>query len=1149
MGNLLEAAFTWIFNTMKTGIVSICMFILDMFFNGGKLFSFSTIGSDTGAQTLAEIAKFAPTIAYFRNDVVGTGFYDAVADIMTYISLGLIVIFVFYSLVQLALASVVEMKSSVTTILARGVIATMLVFIAPGLAEWALDVGYRMLMYIFDNLLEFFAGDSSSVLAVFTNMNGVVDAATQELTVGNALGLNAAPGLLNLVISSVLLIVIAYYFIKAAFEIIQHYVLMGALVMLSPFSMAFLVSEDSQIVFRNYWKMLFTEIGLLVFNYLWIVVDLIVIIRMKNVVGCMIAFAVIRIGTQGNQLARSLGFCTSGMIGTLADSFGIAARQTMAAMGTAGRGMKAVGSSSNKLGLVKAGMMMNGQNVLSSNVAREARGNSLGGIFRSQKAANGGLDYNSSVKKSMEGCLAEGTKMGRAQAAELLNELSPEGRAQALKDLGRSPQFSGLAAQMAENGNALQLTGIDERGVSYASLDKNGNLTGTGRISNYNEGGKGSPFKAPNGETKYAIPDEQSYNKPALGSVISPQEGAKFNGHSNLENATGLNSRQLWAGLTEPNGELRPGVNPSDYQFVKRENGWERIKKGNGEGVALWKGSAASGMGGVTSVSSMGRGQTLPMSDFLKSGGSLKDVGPNQVGMFRPAGGNPAFGQSGQLGRIEGYRGQSFDGARFVGGSSGGSIAFADGTRGRVDKATADSIMASGINTGNLAGLSVDGNGMLVAPLPVDCASRVAGIAETYSGNGAQITGITAGSGGTASIDYQNSDGTMGSIGGLDAAELASAGITDEKASAGSLSIDGSGRILDSSAEGQLTGSLDDAVLRTDNSGTYIEMPDGTNYMCSDDFASQMEDLGYSDGDCLYGFSAATLYDSAGNATTGIYTPPVDEDGDYMVGTIETDGSINASTISSEPENYGIMSENGTASLMEAQDVEGSAERWSSDCFIPNRGEPVWSGSSWSALDGTEGATIPYNSVDITGAEVSSIDDMTLLRLQFAGQGDFVESYDLNGNTKTVKARVDGAMKGAISTDDITEAYRLDDDMFAVRYKSDGGEKIAYVGRGTNAREKLKADYGKCSTYEGNADWGSWTVATKEIRKGDTVPGRQEEDEYRNRAAVRTHKYYNDSDARKEVRQKTYGSKRTVKGVRILRAKQQGEDQDTMPNP
>lgn len=1153
MGNILEAAFTWIFNTMKMGVEAICVFILDLFFNEGDIFSLQTVTGSANSSivsTVSNVGRFAPTIKYFRNNVIGnnsSGLYDTIVEIMTWVSLALVIIFVFFSLAQLVMGSVIEMRSTVASILARGFVAAMLVFWAPDIAQWALDVGLEMLMYIFVGIIQYFTGNFDSLMDAFLNVDDIVSAAMLEnQSVGSILGISALPNLLNLLISSVLLIVVAYNFIKAAFEIIQHYVLMGTLVMFSPFSMAFIVSEDSQIVFRNYWKMLFTEIGLLVFNYLWLVVDLIVIANMDGVIGCIIALAVIRIGTQGNQLARSMGFCTSGMIGTLADSVSMAAMNTASVFGAAGNGMKALGSATNRMGLVRAGMMMNGQNTLSSSVAKEAQGNPLGGLFRQGMASRGGLAYNDSVKKNIEGCLTEGTRMSRAQAGKMLNDLTPEGRKAALRDLSASPKYAELAKAMEENGKKFQITDIGENGITFAGLDKNGGVAFTGQLSDYNVGGRGIPFTTPNGEQKYAILNKSDYDKPTDGSIIKPLEGEKYNGLSDLETKTGLGSAQLWSGRINADGTLRSGVNPLDYQFRKEGSSWIRENRKTGKAVAVWKGSPASAPGMVEGMPNIGRGRTQSMSDFLKQGGRIGTAPDGGIGLYMPAIGGRGLSRSTVAGHVKGYSGQSFNGARMLTGSDGsGTIYFADGTKGSVDRATADNIKAANMNLDNLAGLKADGNGMVSVPsfngADIGSMHPVVGTVD-YSGEPLTITGVDKFSDGTSAIMVSDSNGNTDAISGFDSETLDACGITDAKARDGALSINGRGQIIDSSAEAQYSGSLDDAVLVTDENGAYVETADGRGFVCSDGVAEQMEELGYQNGDSLYGCSAV-----ARDGYSEINTPSLDENGEYLVGNIGTDGSITADDVNAEPDYYGVMNNGGVGSFMHAEEVPGSSEYWSPEYAVDSKnGTLIYSGQNWEQLSGIAGASIPYSSYDADYKPVESIDDSTAIRLMFAHQGETVFAEGMGGKSVSVVATSDGPMKGAFDGEKITEAYRTADDMFVIRHTDGNSEKVSYIGIGVSGREKLKSETGRTSYYEGNDDWGTFTKTTREVRKNDRIPGREDEEKYRASAGRRRISHYSDDAARKGAPSSRKASRSYMNRLRMKNVQ---EEIDTMQNP
>ncbi len=651
LGHILQTIIDWFLGLISAATAKLGEWIINTFLGNGS----ANIGTETG--------HFSPSLDYFAG-MIGSGgeenYYLAPADlfsgysglsnfkklqyiVMLFAGFLLIVIFTM-ELLQRLLGAVVEFRQSLASTLTRVAMSVFMIFATYPLVAKIMDLGTVAWEYLTDVMkdMNLIAGLTDKLNT--SGGNGFLGVAEVALFVGTA-GLGP---LVMAIIQAILCVVMLYFLIKTTFEIIQHYLMVCVLAVFAPCSAAFFVSDDSIITFKTYWKMFMTEVGLLVFNMMWLRLSVVVVGHSTGIVGCFAAVAFMRIGTQANNIARALGLSTSGMTGTLVDSVALTAGGLAAGISAAthatGRVLANAGSYSGNTGLVRAGLIAQGKKAGFSDINRELQGN-VGGILGRKMAeksnGNHGRKWTPQAQKLAEAQIQSGTE-GKRSLEAMLGQYSAPARQQFLQNMLDNGYFGALTTQKNAQGVALRAVDFTagkglqvEAGKYDPSKGVNGFADGStiikGTISDFDTSGCGAKFQSVSGDTLYWNPEGET------GTPVRFEAGETPNGFSRVEDTLGQSIRSINPELFNDDGTLKQGVNIRDYQWTKNADGSiSTLKKDASEGKISY--NEVGSMGTVGNFAGALRNGTEGVSDY-----TFKDAADGGIDVLAPAKDEPDF--------------------------------------------------------------------------------------------------------------------------------------------------------------------------------------------------------------------------------------------------------------------------------------------------------------------------------------------------------------------------------------------------------------------------------------------------------------------------------------------------------------------------
>ena len=280
----------------------------------------------------------------------------------------------------------------------------------------------------------------------------------------------------------VLVIIMAYLMIKLIYEIIKHFVNIIGLYVLTPFMASFFVSSNTATIITSFIRMFCSEIIMMTFCRIWVIVSLYVMYNyVQGVPGMFVVIGIIQFGISIDNILKNLGFATSNAGGALLDSVSRAGASLMLQVKEAkqitGGSLIAAGNVLGNTGFNKMGSLLKTGSMTPEAVARTQE-MGVTGALRSKNLASDNAAITPSEAANMKSLFDKGNMNAFAQK---YNALSNANR-QAVNDaIGKG--FENFSDSLAP-GSSFSISGIDGRGnAEYKVQDENGHVLSEGSIS------------------------------------------------------------------------------------------------------------------------------------------------------------------------------------------------------------------------------------------------------------------------------------------------------------------------------------------------------------------------------------------------------------------------------------------------------------------------------------------------------------------------------------------------------------------------------------------------------------------------------------------------------------------------------------------
>ena len=305
---------------------------------------------------------FAPDMKQFI-EFLGSNNVTSIQNILMYTGIGLASVIFLFNIFMQSFPQLKEDRDPISAVFLKYVVSLLL--IGSGIAfleEWILSTA----MFIYNWIGEITI-DASSVSEFGSSyIHSVVDSMALD---------RAIPGMsiLLAILTIIFAITIIINFFKFALEVIERYVVMCFLVLCFPIAASCYASSGTKRIFTAYWRMLLSEIAMLVLNKLFIVGFLAMAGTAKvlstGVLGFAFVIAYLRFAQRADAMLRSLGLNTAQTGGALLDdaknalSTGIMAARVASSgvstiAGVAGASMQSSGVKSDNFGKFSAGQRM-----------------------------------------------------------------------------------------------------------------------------------------------------------------------------------------------------------------------------------------------------------------------------------------------------------------------------------------------------------------------------------------------------------------------------------------------------------------------------------------------------------------------------------------------------------------------------------------------------------------------------------------------------------------------------------------------------------------------------------------------------------------------------------------------------------------------
>lgn len=207
-------------------------------------------------------------------------------------------------------------------------------------------------------------------------------------------------------LSVILLLVLFYNLIKLIIELTQRYVTMCCLYLFIPVGGSFRVSNGTRNITDNYFRMMFSEVGLLVFTRVWIVLSMYIIYTFSlDIMGIFVAMSFIRFGISAENNLKAMGLATASTGAALLDSVALSGIAMGRTLGVASSGLaKSIGFASAATGNVTGMKLSNallGRGV-SNETVMQAMNDNVGRIFNNTGDASNTAPLRSDMKEVLD---------------------------------------------------------------------------------------------------------------------------------------------------------------------------------------------------------------------------------------------------------------------------------------------------------------------------------------------------------------------------------------------------------------------------------------------------------------------------------------------------------------------------------------------------------------------------------------------------------------------------------------------------------------------------------------------------------------------------------------------------------------------------
>ena len=317
---------------------------------------------------------FAPDMGKFI-EYLGSDNVASIQNVLMYTGIGLASVIFLFNIFMHSFPQLREDRDSLATAFIRYIIALLLV--GSGVAfleEWILSTA----MFVYNWIGEITI-DTTNIFELGSSYIS---------TVVDSLVLNAEiPGIsiLLAILSIIFAITIIVNFFKFALEVVERYVVMCFLVLCFPVAASCYASSGTKRIFSAYWRMLISEIIVLVLNKLFIVGFLAMAGTAKvlstGVLGFAFVIAYLRLAQRADGLLKSIGLNTVQTGGSLLDEAKGAMATGIMTARIASAGMTAIGG--------VAGGSMQSAGVKSGNFEKFANGQKLSNVGHNKSHSDG----------------------------------------------------------------------------------------------------------------------------------------------------------------------------------------------------------------------------------------------------------------------------------------------------------------------------------------------------------------------------------------------------------------------------------------------------------------------------------------------------------------------------------------------------------------------------------------------------------------------------------------------------------------------------------------------------------------------------------------------------------------------------------------
>ena len=310
------------------------------------------------------------------------------------------------------------------------------------------------------------------------------------------------------IIRLVLVIIMTFLMIKLMFEIIKHFTNIIGLYVMTPFMASFFVSSNTATITTSFLKMFCSEIIMMTFCRVWIIISLYTMYNyLQGVPGMFVVIGIIQFGNSIDNLLKNLGFATSNTGGALYDSVTRAGMsiyyEVSGAKKIAGGGFIAAGNALGEANLTKMGSLIKTGSMTPEAVARTQE-MGVTGALKTRNLSSGKSTITPGEVANMKSLFDEGNMQSMNTFTQKYNTLSNANK-QAINDaIGKG--FESFSDSLASGSN-FTISGIDGKGnAEYKVQSEDGSVLSEGSISKTkNTNALGSiPVTDSNGNQWYA---------------------------------------------------------------------------------------------------------------------------------------------------------------------------------------------------------------------------------------------------------------------------------------------------------------------------------------------------------------------------------------------------------------------------------------------------------------------------------------------------------------------------------------------------------------------------------------------------------------------------------------------------------------------